>query len=151
MLRRSIRVALPAILAALAAVVITLVFTVFHGTSSAATLDPRVGPVDVSGNWHQTKSGIPGAVMDAHISDGKIRIDVTMSGSTNGMYWQGTFDTATEVVKKFSVTSIGDTSAMADSMYASQDSAKTFTYDNGDLSFPYSIMGVSTVVHLTRS
>lgn len=148
---RSVRVALPAILAALAAVAVTLVFTVFHGTSSATTVDPSIGPVDVSGHWHQSQSGIPGAVMDAYISDGKIRINVTMSESTNGIYWQGTFDPTTAVVKKFSVTSIGDTAAMAVSMYASQDSTKTFTYDNGDLSFPYSIMGVSTVVHLTRS
>lgn len=146
-----VRNALPAILVALVAASIALAFTLFHGTSSATTVDPTVGPVDLSGDWHQSKSGIPGAVMDAHISDGKIRIDVTMSGSTNGLYWLGTFDTGPVIVSTFQDTSVGDTAAMANSMFASQDSSKVFTYTNGVLSFPYSIMGVSTTVEMTRT
>jgi hypothetical protein len=118
---------------------------------NASSTIVNTGPVSLVGHWSQSKSGISSIKMDAEISpDGKITITEKMT-DTSGVYWLGSFDTTYHETPLFKVISTGDVSAMASDLFASQDASKTFTYDHGDLSFPFSIMGMSTTVHLTRS
>lgn len=132
--------------------IVALVLSTSSTRASAATTPASTSKiVSLDGHWTMGKSGIPNAVMTADIKGGKIRIDVTMSGDASGLYWAGTFDTGGSNLSPFSVTSIGDMQAMSDAMFASEDSSKIFYYDNGVLSFPYSIMGVSTTVQMYRS
>jgi hypothetical protein len=131
------------------------VFGVFSANSSASTNTStsvtQHQPTNLDGSWKMAKSGIPGAVMTATIRNKTIRIDVTMSNDVSGLYWTGTFDTGGDNLSPFSVTSTGDTAAMAEAMFGSGDSTKVFYYNNGVLSFPFSMMGVSTTVELSRS
>lgn len=106
-------------------------------------------PASLLGNWHQVKSGIPDAKMAANITDDKIVISLTM-GDTTGTFWAGTFDTSKNGSQSFTITSVGDRNALAGSMYASSEKTKWFKYSDGDLSFQFSIMGVSTIVHLSK-
>lgn len=121
-----------------------------HKVVSVSVAQDESGPVSLNGTWTQSSSGIPDIKMTASVSDD--RISITMNtGSDSGTYWVGSFDTLLTKSQSFTVTSAGDVSAMESDLLASQDSSKVFTYKNGDLSFPFSIMGVSTTVHLQRS
>lgn len=97
------------------------------------------------GIWHQTQSGIPNAVLAGSVVNGKITITLTI-GNTSGLYWQGTFPAPVLGV----VVSTADENAMSDSMYASQSSSKTFTVSNGNIYFPFSMLGVTTTVELSK-
>lgn len=121
-----------------------------HKVSSVSVAQDESGPVSLDGTWTQSSSGIPGIKMTATISDNKISIGMN-TGSDTGTYWIGSFDTLLTKSQSFTVTSTGDVSAMEGDLLASQDSSKVFTYKNGYLSFPFSIMGVNTTVHLQRS
>jgi hypothetical protein len=145
------RYILPAILCALVAVALAVAFTSIKGASATTTQGTPSRPVILDGHWHQTKSGISAAVMDATVKNNEIQINVTMSGESTGLYWKGSFDSGGSNLDPFSITSVGDTKAMDLSLYASQDSSKVFYYHNGVLSYPFSIMGVSTTVELSRS
>lgn len=118
--------------------------------ASVSVAKDESGPVSLNGTWTQSSSGIPDIKMTASVSDDKITITMN-TGSDSGTYWVGSFDTLLTKSQSFTVTSAGDVSAMESDLLASQDSLKIFTYKNGDLSFPFSIMGVNTTVHLQRS
>lgn len=94
-------------------------------------------PVSMVGSWDQT-SGMNDVTMAATVSpDGTISI--LMNGEP---YWAGSFKTTSSA----SIVSKADGDPQL-----SQDSSKTFTYNNGDLSFPFSILGQTATVHLQRS
>jgi hypothetical protein len=111
-----------------------------HETPKAAT------PTDLIGHWHQTK-GMHDETMDADITSDTIRIHLTMGDST-GVYWIGSFDPNRAI--SGAVISLGDTDAMSTQLYASNEKTKTFTYKNGDLSYEFSIMGISSTIHLSH-
>lgn len=94
-------------------------------------------PVSMVGSWDQT-SGMNDVTMAATVTpDGTISI--LMNGEP---YWAGSFKT----------TSAASIVSKADGQpQLSQDSVKTFTYNNGDLSFQFSILGQTATVHLQRS
>lgn len=118
--------------------------------ASVSVAQDESGPVSLNGTWTQSSSGISDIKMTASVSDDKISITMN-TGSDSGTYWVGSFDTLLTKSQSFTVTSAGDVSAMESDLLASQDLSKIFTYKNGDLSFPFSIMGVNTTVHLQRS
>lgn len=107
---------------------------------------PAPSPVTLDGKWEQT-SGMNGVVMTATIADGKIQIDMAMS-NVSGLYWAGTFDANSASI---TIVSKADTNALADDMLASEATSKTFTYKDGDLSYQFSILGMTSTVHLSRS
>lgn len=106
-------------------------------------------PTSLKGNWRQIDSGIPKAVMSAVISDNKIEITLHME-DTLGIFWTGTFDTSKNSSETFMVISEGDQDVLAKSLYGSNEKTKKFSYKNGDLSYEFSILGVSTTVHLSK-
>jgi len=121
-------------------------FTTNHDASASTTTSK---PVQLVGTWIQT-SGMSNVTMTATITDNNISIEMGANNET-GLYWVGTFDTSPRYERQFVITSVGDTDAMRSKLLASLDSTKDFTYKDGDLSFHFSIMGVSSVVHLKRS
>jgi hypothetical protein len=116
--------------------------------AGASTKDDKPKTVNFIGTWHQI-DGDPSAVMTAEISFGAIQINLKTRDSSN-VYWLGTFDTDMTDVKAFTMISNGDQDAMANMIFASQDSTKKFTYRDGVLSFDFSILGTTTTVHLTK-
>jgi hypothetical protein len=126
-------------------------FAVASSDANAESPVAVVQPTHVSlvGEWKQTNSGIPGVVMTAEISGDSIKIYMKMS-KTAGVFWLGSFNTSRETSQSFTVNSVGNVEAMKYDLYASSEKTKTFTYKDGDLSYQFSIMGVSTIVHLSR-
>lgn len=121
-----------------------------HGVSSAAAASNiSTSSNSLQGEYHQVQSGLPKAVMAATISDNKIEITLTMQDTT-GLFWEGTFDTNSVTSQPFKMTSYGDLKLLDASLYGSSEKTKEFFYDYGDLSFQFSIMGVSTTVHLSK-
>lgn len=133
----------------LAAFVVLAILTIVVLTScTSASSAPAQGPVNLTGHWHQTDSGIPEAQMSAEITDNHIVITLEM-GHTKGTYWSGTFD-ASSPDPAFTFVSTGDLEIMKSSLFGSGESSKKFTYENGDITYEFSIMDISTVVHLSK-
>jgi hypothetical protein len=113
------------------------------------TTDPRrisaaavVKSVSMVGTWTQTNS-VDGILMTAVImADGKISIDMN-SDPVAGAYWVGSFQTSA-IDGNIVSTAYGDPQL-------SQDTNKTFTYNDGDLSFQFSMLGQTATIHLQRS
>jgi hypothetical protein len=106
-------------------------------TSDTRGIVAAVRPVTMVGSWNQT-SGMSGVTMTATVTP-----EGTISISMNGeAYWAGSFKTTSAS----SITSTADGEPQM-----SQDSTKNFTYNNGDLSFPFSILGQTATIHLQRS
>lgn len=99
---------------------------------------------DVTGEWAATVSGYE---FEAVVVDETIEIYLTFDGG-RGLYWSGTFPESIE--KDSSAISTGDTALMDASLYGSQDDTKMFTYD-GDIEFPFSILGVGRTIELKRA
>jgi hypothetical protein len=106
-----------------------------------------VDPVSFTGAW---TAQINESTFVATITGDGIEIQWNQGDDISALYWKGTFPAPLNVHKGdlFNVTSAGDTAAMADSMLASQNATKMFTYDNGTLSFELTVMGVKQTVHL---
>jgi hypothetical protein len=71
---------------------------------------------------------------------------------SSALYWKGTFPTPlnAHLGDMFTVTSVGNTEAMSNSLLGSQDETKVFTYENRTLNFQMTVMGVTTTVHLEK-
>lgn len=74
---------------------------------------------------------------------------VTDNGSTTSLFWAGSY-TAPTTPDSFTWDSQNDTSKTANAMLASPDPTKTFSYDNGVISYKVSLMGTTTTVELSR-
>lgn len=96
----------------------------------------------LTGTW---KSDSPQMV--AHISNNQIQIDMVADGSS-ALYWKGTLPSS--VSSGSTVISVGDTAAMEDSLLGSQYASKKFVYKDGKLTFPFSILGMTSTVKLEK-
>ena len=101
---------------------------------------------NLMGTWHQIPDGNAGITMTADVYTDSIQINISVNG-TGGIYWLGSFDPS---VISGTILSQGDSDAMADAIFASQDSTKLFTYANGVLTYQFSMLGVTSTVSLTR-
>lgn len=129
-----------------------LTFT--HNSSTAEaqatqTLDITTAPLTLDGHYHQTKNDIRNTSMSADISGNTIRIEMTLNGE-KGHYWVGSFNPGDDITKSFEVVSNVNSDELSGSLFRSKDQTKTFTYQDGDLSFEFTIRGMKTVVHLSR-
>ncbi len=133
-------------------VIVAIVGLSSNSDSSTAVAASKISTSVPIGVYHQVKSGIPRAIMTATVSDGSIyvllKLDSDDEGDSDvtGTFWEGTFDAkdAPHIVSK------PDQDKLDRSLLASSETTKTFTYANGELTFQFSIMGVSTTVHLEK-
>jgi Flp pilus assembly protein CpaB len=93
------------------------------------------------GTWKTDK-------MDAIVTDNAIWISWNADGTT-GLYWKGSFVNAAK--DGDTILSAGDVEAMEESFLSSRDTEKEFVYENGKLSFKRTVMGVTSVISLTRA
>lgn len=145
-MRNNYRFLVPAILA-LAALILSIFAVVKANDNESA---PKPGTVQIgetekveslAGNWTTEK-------MEAIVTDTTIWISWNADGTT-GLYWKGTFVAAAKDGEK--IISAGDLAAMEESFLSSRDSEKEFVYENGKLSFKRTVMGVTSVISLTRA
>lgn len=114
-----------------------------HGVSSSKN------PSSLIGEWHQVNSN-PNGWMTASISGESIQVNLHGRDSSS-IFWMGSFDTSKPPVGKFKVVSLGDQDAMMWKIAASKEKQKTFAYNNGDLSFEFSVAGTSTTIHMNKT
>ena len=143
---RNYRFIVPAALA-LAALLLSIFAIMKAGDNESA---PKSGTVQIgetqkveslTGNWKADK-------MEAIVTDTGIWISWNADGTT-GLYWKGTFVVAAKDGEK--IMSAGDVVAMEESFLSSRDTEKEFIYENGKLSFKRTVMGVTSVISMTRT
>jgi len=97
--------------------------------------------VDLSGTWRQ--SDVDDVRMTAEISNGHIEIKM-YSNVVNGLYWGGTFVPSNTSQESFDITSTADETGL------SQNTTKIFNYKDGQLSYEFTMLGKTRLIHLTR-
>lgn len=120
------------------------------GSSHGGSHDDK-RPTTMMGEWRQINAS-PDGWMTASISGSSIQVNLR-SRDYSSIFWMGSFETnqLNHPSGKFKVVSLGDQDAMKWDITASTEKQKTFTYNNGDLSFQYSAMGSSTIVHMSKT
>ena len=119
-------------------------------TDSQSTAPAVESAPDLSGDWKQTNSQSEDSYQAATITGNAIEINwVSDNGDTRSLYWAGTFEAPT-TPGSFSWDSVNDTVKTDVAMLASGDPTKTFTYDNGEISYEASALGTTMTVRLGR-
>jgi hypothetical protein len=141
---------------AVLATLVALYDVVTMGRGQAATDNKPAKPISLVGTWHQTE-GMPGVTMTAEISGDGIQVNMeikSQEGDEHGTFWMGSFDTSDKFGDHFVVTSLPDPDAkkaMKGSLFGDDaESSKKYTYDHGDLSFEFSMMGIESTVHMSK-
>lgn len=138
------------IFVAIALVLATYNLAHYLGPNEASAATPTATTsTTLTGTWHQKGSGLEGSIMTANITNGDIQINIARPDGS-GIYWLGTFEGDQDAKGQFAITSLADQDAMNYEVFASQDKSKLFSYQNGELTFPYSVHETSTIIHLTK-
>lgn len=112
--------------------------------------DPATPP-DLIGEWKQTNSDAEDAWQAATIAGDSIEVYwVSDNGETKALYWAGSFDAPTTVDEPYTWESVNDKEQTDMAILASGDDAKTFTYQDGVISYEVSAMGVTQTVKLEK-
>lgn len=106
-------------------------------------------PTDLTGHW-TTADDASSPEMFASIADGAIVIQWhdDISGDT-ALYWKGTF--VTEAEDEDNIVSVGDVEAMSHALLASGEESKTFTYEEGEITFDLTMMGITQLIVLQKA
>lgn len=129
---------------------VVLVSITFTSTNADADKREKVATIEsLEGNWHQINAEDTGVYMTAEVTKSSIQIHMKAREST-GIYWIGTFNSDQDLSKKIEIVSNADQDALSQSIFGSQDKTKTFTYENGKLSYQFSIMGMESTVKLSK-
>lgn len=106
------------------------------------------GVPDMTGNWTEVDPG-DGMYHVAVIQEDTIEV-YWVSETINALYWAGTFAASSE--EETNVWhSMNDTEKTQMSILSSGEETKTFTYEDGKLSYEVSAFGVTSVVELKRT
>ncbi len=112
--------------------------------------DPATPP-DLVGEWKQTNSDAEDAWQSATIAGDSIEVYwVSDNGDTKALYWAGTFDVPTTADEPYTWESVNDKEQTDMAILASGDDTKTFTYQDGVISYKVSAMGVTQTVKLEK-
>jgi hypothetical protein len=132
----------------LALAAIITVVSIWAAYTEASSAKADIPPV-LNGQWHQTE-GPDNVYMTAEIYDGSIQINM-QSRDAREIYWLGTFDTYKDTSRSFKSVSLGDTDAMKASIFGSNSKTKPFAYEDGVISFEFSMMGKFDTVKLEKN
>ncbi len=129
-----------------------LMITLLAGCGSTTETTKEEAKVpDLKGAYKQTNSNSEDSYQVAAIDDDTITIYwFTASDQTTALYWTGTYEAPTEA-GKYSWDSKNYHDLTDYALLASGDDSKTINYDNGEISYEVSMMGVTTTVTLKKS
>ena len=106
-------------------------------------------PPDLTGEWQQVNSNAEDSYQTATITDDTITVN-WVAPDTTALYWAGSFEAPTTADEPYTWDSVNDTEQTANALLASSDETKTFTYEDGQISYSVSAMGVTTTVKLEK-
>lgn len=105
---------------------------------------------DLTGNWNQSNPNSKETYQSAVISGDTIEVYwITDGGNTKALYWAGTY-VAPTADNKYSWDSVNNKEKTKTSLLASSDETKTFTYEDGVISYSVSAMGMTQTVKLEK-
>lgn len=117
-------------------------------TPKAEQKEEKKEPLDLTGEWKQS-NGSEDSYQAATIKDGVIEVN-WISPDTKSLYWSGTYVAPTNDEEPYTWDSENDTEKTSGSILASEDKTKTFTYENGEISYEVSAMGTTKTVRLKK-
>ena len=107
--------------------------------------------IDLTGEWEQSDENSEDSYQIATINEGTIEVYwVSDGGDTTSLYWAGTYEAPEAGVDSYSWDSVNDTEKTGMALMASGDETKTFTYENEQISYSVTALGVTTTVRLER-
>ena len=140
------------VFAFLAATALLMILTACGGDSGggASSQEPATPP-DLTGEWKQVNSNSEDSWQSATISGESIEVYwVSDNGDTTALYWAGTYTAPETGDEPYSWDSENDHEKTGLALLASGDDTKTFTYENGQLSYSVSALGTTTTVRLEK-
>ena len=112
---------------------------------------PTQTALDLTGKWKQTNANSNASYQRAVISKDSIEIYwVNESDDSEALYWAGTYVAPQGNEKQFSWDSVNDKDKTGFALMASPAETKTFSYNNGELSYSVSAMGMTQTVKLKK-
>ena len=83
---------------------------------------------------------------------GKTLQDILDEKDTNAneLYWAGTYDAPTTADEPYTWDSKNDTEKTDNALLASGDATKTFTYEDGEISYQASALGTTKTIRLEK-
>ena len=107
--------------------------------------------IDLTGEWKQVNGNSEDNYQRAIIQDGQIEIHwVFESDDSESLYWVGTYVAPETVEEPYTWDSENDKEKTGSALLASGDDTKTFTYEDGQLSYSVSAMGNTQTVKLEK-
>ena len=120
------------------------------GSAAAASSSAPAAP-DLTGDWKQVNAASEDSYQVATIQGDTIEIYwVTESSETKSLYWAGTFVAPETADEPYTWESANDTEKTDSALLASGDETKTFTYQDGQISYDVSAMGMTQTVRLEK-
>lgn len=118
--------------------------------SSAEQKKTTKAPADLSGEWKQ-KNGDKDNYQIAKIANGTIEIYWhSETDESDSLYWAGTYDAPTTADEPYTWNSKNDTEKTDNALLASGDATKTFTYEDGEISYQASALGTTKTIRLEK-
>lgn len=106
---------------------------------------------DLTGEWKQVNSNSEDSWQSATIDESAITVYwVSDNGDTKSLYWAGTYTAPINEDEPYSWDSENDTEKTSTALLASGDNIKTFTYEDGQISYEISALGTTTTVKLEK-
>ena len=134
------------LLIALSSVLALGMLTACGETNQAEPENEPVTPPDLVGEWNADD-----AWQAATIAGDAIEVYwVSDNGETKALYWAGSFDAPTTADEPYTWESENDKDQTDMAILASGDDTKTFTYQDGVISYEVSAMGVTQTVKLEK-
>lgn len=109
-------------------------------------------PLDLSGSWKEENATAANTYQIAYVSGDEIEIYWVMENETQaGLYWSGTYTAPADSKTPYTWTSNNNTDKTSNSIYASPDPTKEFTFSEDKISYEVSVMGVTKTEVLVRT
>lgn len=126
----------------IAVLIVVIASVLAFGACSSGTQVPKT--VSTVGAWVHVDGDFS---MAGEVKGDTIVINMKLNDS-EGLYWAGSFPTAFK--EGDVVTSKGNQEQLKSSLFGSSDAAKEFKFVDGKLTFPFTMMGVTKTIELTR-
>ena len=119
--------------------------------SDPAPAPTEAAPADLTGEWKQIDGNAEDTWQSATITEDTIEIYwVSDGGNTKSLYWAGSFAAPQTAEEPYTWESANDTEKTEFALLASTAESKTFTYENGEISYEVSALGTTTTVTLEK-
>lgn len=107
--------------------------------------------LDLAGDWKQSNSGSDESYQIATIQNDVIEIFwYSEEDETKALYWSGTYIAPEDATEPYIWNSENDKEKTDGALMASGDDTKTFTYENGEISYEVSALGITQTVRLEK-